>query len=593
MEITPPYYQRHHTLVYIFKKIGSEKATFDFFMKYDMKIFICFSRATTSIPTNTKPTLSGCLKEKISLKKRSPQYLLSSQSYVLFITCLPKTGKERNKLKNWRPISLLNTSYKLISLCITNRIRPLLHSIISPEQKGFIEGRSISECTRLMLDIIHECEAQNKAGLILLVDFEKAFDSLSWNFIHEILPKFNFGENFIKWIHMFQQNSKARVILKGHLSEPFLLHRGCRQGDPISPYIFILCAEYLALAFKKEENFKGIKLLNKDHRLSLYADDTSIFMEASDENLDMSLKILEWFYMKSGLKINYTKTKVIRIGSIRETDRRFGRENALDWVHEFTALGIDYNMLDIKNITKTNIESKIESMKCITKAWGCRNITPVGRITVLKSLVLSKITHVLLSLPTPCTETLTIIDDLCYKFIWKGRHKVSKSTLCKDFNDGGLKMLNMKEFDKSLKITWIRKLLTTNPDWEEFAIYYKIDRLTLTDINYHKQIKNFIKNPFWKDVATAYTEWYASFKTVTEISTEFQPIWGNPTLNLPFNPTWYKGGIHHLKDMYKEDGNLLEKHELERLLQTGVYFTQYYAFRYSLPREWANEMTNY
>ena len=154
-------------------------------------------------------------------------------------------------------------------------------------------------------------------------------------------------------------------------------------------------------------------------------------------------------------------------------------------------------------------------------------------------------------------------------------------------------MLNMKEFDKSLKITWIRKLLTTNPDWEEFAIYYKIDRLTLTDINYHKQIKNSIKNPFWKDVATAYTEWYASFKTVTEISTEFQPIWGNPTLNLPFNPTWYKGGIHHLKDMYKEDGNLLEKHELERLLQTGVYFTQYYAFRYSLPREWANEMTNY
>ena len=79
-------------------------------------------------------------------------------------------------------------------------------------------------------------------------------------------------------------------------------------------------------------------------------------MEASDENLDMSLKILEWFFMKSGLKINYSKTKVIRIGNIRESDRRF------------TALGIDYNILDIKNITKTNIDSKIESMKCITKA---------------------------------------------------------------------------------------------------------------------------------------------------------------------------------------------------------------------------------
>ena len=87
------------------------------------------------------------------------------------ITCLPKTGKERNLIKNWRPISLLNTTYKLISLCITNLLRPLLNSLISPEQKGFIEGRSIADCTRLMSDIIYECESKNMDGLILLVDF--------------------------------------------------------------------------------------------------------------------------------------------------------------------------------------------------------------------------------------------------------------------------------------------------------------------------------------------------------------------------------------------------------------------------------------
>ena len=154
-------------------------------------------------------------------------------------------------------------------------------------------------------------------------------------------------------------------------------------------------------------------------------------------------------------------------------------------------------------------------------------------------------------------------------------------------------MLNMKEFDNSLKITWIRKLLTTNPDWEEFAIYYKIDRLTLTDTNYHKYIKNEIKNPFWKDVAMAYTEWFACFKKVTEISSECQPIWDILALNIPFNPTWIKKGIHYVKDMYKEDGNLLEKQELERLLQTRVYLTQYYAIRYSLPNEWATKMKNY
>ena len=95
------------------------------------------------------------------------------------ITCIPKTGKARNLLQNWRPISLLNTSYKLISLCITNRLRKVLNRIISPEQKGFLEGRTISDCTRVMFDIIHACQTKNIDGLILLVDFQKAFDSLS------------------------------------------------------------------------------------------------------------------------------------------------------------------------------------------------------------------------------------------------------------------------------------------------------------------------------------------------------------------------------------------------------------------------------
>ena len=322
------------------------------------------------------------------------------------ITCLPKSGKERNLIKNWRPISLLNTTYKVMSLCITNRLRPLLQNIISDEQKGFIEGRSIADCSRIMYHIIYECEKQNKDGLILLVDFEKSFDSLSWQFIHEILPKFNIGPNFIKWINLFQKDSKSRVILNGHLSEPFKLKRGYRQGDPISPYIFILCSEYLALAFKNEQNFTSIRVFNKDHRLSQYADDTSVFMEATCKNLDLSLKIMKWFYMKSGFKINITKTKVIRIGYIRETDRRFGRENNLDWVTSFTGLGINYDVLNLKHITELNLSDKFDGMRNIIRAWGCKNIIPIGRMTVLKSLILSKTTHILLSLPSPSPDMI-------------------------------------------------------------------------------------------------------------------------------------------------------------------------------------------
>ena len=117
------------------------------------------------------------------------------------------------------------------------------------------------------------------------------------------------------------------LILNGHLSDSCVLQRGCRQGDPISPYLFILCSEFLTLALKNVRNLEGIIIKNKERECSQYADDTSIFLKASENNLRLCLSILSWFYHVSGLKINIKKTKVIRIGPIRETDRRFCREN--------------------------------------------------------------------------------------------------------------------------------------------------------------------------------------------------------------------------------------------------------------------------
>ena len=112
------------------------------------------------------------------------------------ITCLPKSGKARNLLKSWRPISLLNTTHKIISHCITNRLRPILNRIISREQKGFLQGRSTADCTRLMFDIINKCESSNTNGLILLIDFEKAFDSLHGTSSMNALKNLTLAKNY-------------------------------------------------------------------------------------------------------------------------------------------------------------------------------------------------------------------------------------------------------------------------------------------------------------------------------------------------------------------------------------------------------------
>ena len=124
---------------------------------------------------------------------------------------------------------------------------------------------------------------------------------------------------------------------------------------------------------------------------------------------------------------------MIRIGPIRETDRRFCRENDLEWVCTFCALGIEYNTLDIENITELNIHDKLNSMKKLIQLWMGRNIKPIGRIAVFKSLISSKIIHLLQSLPFPSKTLFKHIEKIAYNFIWRNkRHHVNKKILSLD-----------------------------------------------------------------------------------------------------------------------------------------------------------------
>ena len=154
--------------------------------------------------------------------------------------CLPKPNKSRENLKNWRPISLLNVIYKMASAVISNRLKLVLHNLIHEDQKGFIAGRFIGENIRLIYDVLFVTKNQNIPGLLLSIDFEKAFDTVSWKFISKTLDYFNFGDSVKKWIKLFQNGAESSILQNGFISEFFYLKRGCRQGDPISPYIFLL-----------------------------------------------------------------------------------------------------------------------------------------------------------------------------------------------------------------------------------------------------------------------------------------------------------------------------------------------------------------
>lgn len=146
---------------------------------------------------------------------------LSQSQKLGIISILPKGNKPREYLKNWRPISLLNTLYKIFSGIIANRLKLVLHKLIHENQKGFLAGRFIGENTRLMYDILYQTEILNKPGMVLLLDFEKAFDSVSWQYIEKVLFLFNFGTVFINLVKIIFTDVKLCVIQHGFFTDFF------------------------------------------------------------------------------------------------------------------------------------------------------------------------------------------------------------------------------------------------------------------------------------------------------------------------------------------------------------------------------------
>ena len=222
------------------------------------------------------------------------------------ITSIPKPNKIRFYLKNWRPISLICVDYKIASTVIANRLKIVLPSIISETQKGFLKNRCISENTRLLYDLMQKLDEEEGEGPLLLVDFEKAFDSLEWLFIERALNFFNFGESLRKWVKVFYTDIMSTILYNGHLSTFFPIERGVRQGDALSPYLFLICVELLADGIKANTNVKGIKTKDTEflNIIGQYADDTFFTLDGSESSLQHSLNTLELYAECSGLKVN-------------------------------------------------------------------------------------------------------------------------------------------------------------------------------------------------------------------------------------------------------------------------------------------------
>ena len=447
--------------------------------------------------------------------------ILSENQRIGVITLLPKGQKDKKTLKNWRPITLLSTLYKIISGVIGNRFKKFLPQVIDLGQKGFVDGRYMGEVTRLLYDTIHDAySTKGKKGLIMSIDFEKAFDSVSFSFIEKVIETAGFPKKMAKWVKILLRDFKSHINHAGNLLKLIHLGRGARQGDPIASILFVLAIEVLLIAIRSNPRIEPYKyelnILDKiiSQKVEAYADDVNIIMPRSEQSIREVIATLDRFEKIAGLKVNKDKTQMLRIGKGAASDPVLCNDLELKWVTRLKILGIHLSATP-SEINK-NFEDKIEEIESLLNRWTFRNMTVYGRIRVVKSLALSKITHLVQIIPNPPAPMILQLQRIINNFVWKGS-KQKKVVINKDKaelpeNKGGLAVPNLQIFWDALKLAWLPRLFQTddNTTWKRLAMSklshaLKIPGLTVTRLLQEgpesiAKAASSISNPFWQAV---------------------------------------------------------------------------------------------
>ena len=382
------------------------------------------------------------------------------------ITLIFKKG-DPTDIANYRPITLLNSLYKTFTRILASRLKHVLPSIIGPEQTA-IPTRYIGNNVRLMSDILCYSKVTEKNLLILTTDLEKAFDKISHNYLFNALNHFGFGNRFVNTIRSLYLGSTAKIKANNILSESLNLNSGVRQGDPLSPMLFVLGIEPLIRAISDDPQIKGFSLPDGSKaKISGYADDLAMFLESVDD-VDRIQHWMEIYEEASCSKFNRNKCEIVSKVSLAPTD--YFQKISNDPAYSFKYLGVSFS-LDLN--FNPSWESLIKKMELMCKIYGKANLTIAGKVAIINSYLLPLFTYQASFVETTQTHILAI-NNLTRKFLWNNsKAKVNWNTVCLPIEDGGLGVMDIESSFGSLKAKWISRLLSEERlPWKPLANFF-------------------------------------------------------------------------------------------------------------------------
>ena len=350
---------------------------------------------------------------------------------------------------------------KIVCKLLAIRLGPELKNLISSNQSAFVKTRSIQDNFLYVKNVIKEAHGKKKPLLFLKLDIAKAFDSVHWSYILEVLKGFGFGQRWCDIVSLILATSSSRVLLNGTPGKKFLHKRGLRQGDPLSPLFFILMMEPLQKILLKATEvglLSPLGLKGAKFRASFYADDAALFLNPVKEDMVATQRILHIFGCMSGLKANLSKCVVYPIQcrdmDITQVLNEFGG-SAGSFPCQYLGLP-----LGIRRPSRADLQKLIDRIASKLKPWKGKLMTRTGRMTLINSVLTSTLTYFLTSFYlTPWA--IKKIDKIRRSFLWKGDEDakgghclVNWKAVCTPKKYGGLGVKNLCMYGRALRLRW-------------------------------------------------------------------------------------------------------------------------------------------
>lgn len=399
-----------------------------------------------------------------------------------WIAPIYKEKGERSRVVNYRPITLLNTDYKLLSKTLAVRLAGVAPCIIHKAQAGFVPGRKIHNHTQLARMMMAWAEENEADGAIIALDQEKAYDKIAHDYLWRVLERFGLPEALVNLIKSLYANARTAIMINGFLSKTYLIYRGVRQGDPLSCLLFDLAIEPLSAMIRKSQ-ITGFKIPRCDEVLKavLFADDTTVYLSRRDDFKDLQA-VLDTWCSAAKARFNISKTEVIPIGTktfrkeMAETYQATGTwmnyPKGVHFAQEGEAiriLGAFFGNGIVRTDVWTLVLNKIVAMRKplmqVIARWKEGHATVQGKRHVIQMIVggMTQYLTTVQRMPEPICKRLTKI---IRGYIWDDRSStpISMAQVCLPVERGGLGMLDLNARNEAIDIMWLKAYLDFSED---------------------------------------------------------------------------------------------------------------------------------